>query len=166
MQLMRLILCMQVRDKMETAKRDTIDRVDKYTKKYKPTADKYNKLCVSALALLMLHPNLHKLPATANQRISEQHIMPSEQHTVTGTVVSDSQSSTGHQGVLSICQRLQDAVLDPDHCPSPSFLLVSVSQSSVTVELIFRPSSAGEWTRCGRSMRCAWRSCWPPLLPC
>ena len=48
-QLMRLILCMQVRDKMETAKRDTVYRVDKYTKKYKPTADKYNKLCVSQL---------------------------------------------------------------------------------------------------------------------
>lgn len=46
---MQLILCPQVRDKMETAKRDTVDRVDKYTKKYKPTADKYNKLCVSAL---------------------------------------------------------------------------------------------------------------------
>jgi hypothetical protein len=55
---MRLTLCLQVRDKMETAKRDTVDRVDKYTKKYKPTADKYNKLCVSTLVPFELHLSL------------------------------------------------------------------------------------------------------------
>ena len=40
------MLCKQVRDKMETARKDTVGNVDKYTKKYKPYADKYNKLCV------------------------------------------------------------------------------------------------------------------------
>lgn len=33
----------QVRDKMTTAQADTVGNVDKYTKKYKPYADKYNK---------------------------------------------------------------------------------------------------------------------------
>jgi hypothetical protein len=44
---LRALLREQVRDKMETARKDTVGNVDKYTKKYKPYADKYNKLCVS-----------------------------------------------------------------------------------------------------------------------
>jgi hypothetical protein len=43
---------------MDTAKKDTVDRVDKYTKKYKPTADKYNKLCVSTPSSINCIPPL------------------------------------------------------------------------------------------------------------
>lgn len=32
-----------VKDKMLHARADTVGRVDKYTRKYRPTVDKYNK---------------------------------------------------------------------------------------------------------------------------
>ena len=80
--------CAQVRDKMDTAKRDTVDRVDKYTKKYKPTADKYNKLCVLTLVPTKLRTSLrYPLAIAGRSNRGLPCSRPSQQHSVLSTCI-------------------------------------------------------------------------------